>query len=104
MLVDPPFEEAGEFDRLLAGLRKAHRRWPGGIYALWYPIKDRIAVSRFREELAKGEIPNVMDLWQMICPQTEEPRLDGSGVVLVNPPFTLEAEMKLLLPALYSNP
>jgi len=100
VLVDPPFEVAGEFDRILAGLRKAHRRWPGGTYAIWYPIKDRIAVSRFREELAKGEIPNVMDLWQMIRPQTEEPRLDGSGVVLVNPPFTLEAEMKLLLPAL----
>ena len=41
VLVDPPFEQAGEFDRLADGPAKAHRRWPGGIYALWYPIKDR---------------------------------------------------------------
>ena len=51
VLVDPPFEQEGEFDRLVDGLVRAHRRWPGGIYALWYPIKDRAAVSRFRAEL-----------------------------------------------------
>ena len=37
VLIDPPFEERDEFDRLLAGLVKAHRRWPTGVYALWYP-------------------------------------------------------------------
>ena len=99
VLIDPPFEVAGEFDRILAGLRKAHRRWPGGIYAIWYPIKDRPAVSRFRQQLADGQIPNVIDIWQTIRLETEDSRLDGSGVVIVNPPFTLQAEMKLLLPA-----
>ena len=48
VLVDPPFEQEGEFERLVDGLARAHRRWPGGIYALWYPIKDRAAVAAFR--------------------------------------------------------
>ena len=49
VLVDPPFEEPGEFDRMADALAKAHRRWPGGIYALWYPVKDRAAVADFRD-------------------------------------------------------
>ncbi len=57
VLIDPPFEEAGEFDRLVDGLVKAHKRWPGGIYALWYPIKDRKAVIAFRKALKQISHP-----------------------------------------------
>ena len=56
VLVDPPFEEPGEFERMADGLAKAYRRWPGGIYALWYPIKDRMAVADFRERLGDAGI------------------------------------------------
>ncbi|MBX3575658.1 MAG: 23S rRNA (adenine(2030)-N(6))-methyltransferase RlmJ [Rhizobiaceae bacterium] len=100
VLVDPPFEIAGEFDRLVHGLVRAHRRWPGGIYALWYPIKDRAAVNAFRADLAATGIPKILDIRFEVRPPSREPRLYGSGMVIVNPPFTLEAEMKALLPVL----
>ena len=100
VLVDPPFEEAGEFDRLAEGLKKAWRRWPGGIYALWYPIKDRKAVEAFRRELAGASIPKILDLSLEVRPPSAEPRFDGSGLVVVNPPYPLEAEMRTLLPVL----
>lgn len=100
VLVDPPFEEAGEFDRLAEGLKKAWRRWPGGIYALWYPIKDRKAVEAFRRELAGAGIPKILDLSLEVRPPSAEPRFDGSGLVVVNPPYPLEAEMRTLLPVL----
>jgi 23S rRNA (adenine2030-N6)-methyltransferase len=101
VLVDPPFEQAGEFERLLDGLKKAHQRWPGGIYALWYPIKDRRAVAAFREGLAGAGIAKVLDIAFEIRPATAEPRLDGSGMVVINPPFTLEAELRSAFPALH---
>lgn len=100
VLVDPPFEEAGEFDRLAEGLKKAWRRWPGGIYALWYPIKDRKAVEAFRRELAGAGIPKILDLSLEVRAPSAEPRFDGSGLVVVNPPYPLEAEMRTLLPVL----
>jgi 23S rRNA (adenine2030-N6)-methyltransferase len=100
VLVDPPFEEAGEFDRLAEGLKKAWRRWPGGIYALWYPIKDRKAVETFRRELAGAGIPKILDLSLEIRGPSAEPRFDGSGLVVVNSPYPLEAEMRALLPVL----
>lgn len=101
VLVDPPFEEEGEFQRLVESLRRAHRRWPGGIYALWYPIKDRKAVAAFRAALQETGIPKLLDIGFEIRPASNEPSLDGSGLVVVNPPFTLEGELRVLLPALH---
>lgn len=103
VLVDPPFEEEGEFPRLVENLRRAHRRWPGGIYALWYPIKDRKAVAAFRTALKEAGIPKLLDIGFEIRPSSSEPSLDGSGLVVVNPPYTLEAELRILLPALHKT-
>lgn len=101
VLVDPPFEEEGEFSRLVDGLARAHRRWHGGLYALWYPIKDRKAVAAFRSALKETGIPKLLDIGFEIRPPSSEPSLDGSGMVVVNPPFTLESELRILLPALH---
>ncbi|PYE87227.1 23S rRNA (adenine(2030)-N(6))-methyltransferase RlmJ [Phyllobacterium leguminum] len=100
VLVDPPFEITGEFDRLVDGLVKAHKRFPGGTYALWYPVKDRQEVNRFIARLRETEIPKILRLELAIRPPSPEPRLDGNGMIIVNPPYTLESEMKLLLPCL----
>jgi 23S rRNA (adenine2030-N6)-methyltransferase len=101
VLVDPPFEEGGEFERLVDGLARAHKRWPGGIYALWYPIKDRAAVAAFRRNLAKSGIAKILDVTFEIAPPSSVPILHGSGMIVVNPPFTLEKELRTLLPALH---
>lgn len=102
VLVDPPFEKEGEFQRLVDGLQRAHRRWPGGIYALWYPIKDRAAVAAFRTALVEAGIPKILDTRFEIRRPSREPRLDGTGMVVVNPPYTLEKELRVMLPALHA--
>ena len=102
VLVDPPFEKEGEFERLVDGLTTAHRRWPGGTYALWYPIKDRDAVETFRRELKETAIPKMLDVVFEIRQPSREKRLDGSGMIVVNPPFVLEDELKVILPALHT--
>jgi 23S rRNA (adenine2030-N6)-methyltransferase len=101
VMVDPPFEQPGEFGRLVEGLAKAHRRWPGGIYALWYPVKDLQAVAGFAKDLQQSGIPKILDIRFAIRPPSDEPRLDGTGMVVVNPPFTLESELRAILPALH---
>lgn len=100
VLIDPPFEKEGEFRRLVSGLAKAHRRWPGGIYALWYPIKDRAAVNSFRAELAATGIEKILDIRFHIRQPSPEARLDGTGMIVVNPPYPLQRELQMLLPAL----
>jgi 23S rRNA (adenine2030-N6)-methyltransferase len=100
VLVDPPFEEEGEFERMVAGLDRAYRRWQGGVYALWYPVKDRQAVAAFREALRASGIPKILDISLETRAPSQEPTLDGSGMIIVNPPFVLAEEMQALLPAL----
>lgn len=103
VLVDPPFEAQGEFERIAGAVEKAHRRWPGGVYALWYPIKDRAAVARFRDALAQSGIPAILDVTLEIRVPSPEPRLDGCGMIVINPPFTLQTEMQALLPVLHAR-
>ena len=98
VLVDPPFEEPGDFNRLIDGLIKAHRRWPGGTYALWYPIKDRRTVETYRTALRKCAIPRILDVSVKIRAPSSELRLDGCGMTLVNPPHVFEAEAHIWLP------
>jgi 23S rRNA (adenine2030-N6)-methyltransferase len=100
VIIDPPFEQESEFDRLVDGVKGAHRRWPGGTYTLWYPVKDREAVADLRKRLAEAGIPKVIDIRFELRTPSLEPRLDGCGLAVVNPPYTLEAELAVMLPAL----
>lgn len=100
VLIDPPFEQEGEFTRIAARLQKAHARWPGGIYAIWYPIKDHGAVDAFRKALADSGIADVIDIRLELRAPSSEPRLDGTGIIIVNPPFVLQKEMETVLPPL----
>lgn len=98
VLVDPPFEEPGEFGRMVEGLLQAHDRWPGGTYALWYPLKDRSEAAAFRRALRETGIAKILDIELALRGPSPESRLDGSGMIVVNPPHTLEADMRALLP------
>jgi 23S rRNA (adenine2030-N6)-methyltransferase len=100
VLVDPPFEEKGEFSRMAQSLEKAHARWPGGIYAYWYPIKEPREVDAYIKALKATGIAKILRIELMVDTPTNPPRLHGTGMVVVNPPYVLEEEMRTLLPVL----
>lgn len=100
VLIDPPFEQPGEFERMADGLVKAHRRWPGGIYAFWYPVKDHEEVAEWRSRLRGCGVPKILDLAISVRERLHFPRLEGCGMTIVNPPYALEHEMRAVLPAL----
>lgn len=100
VLIDPPFEEKGEFTRMAQGLVKGHRRWPGGIFAFWYPIKEPHEAEAFVADLKATGIPKILRLELTIRPPSNPARLFGTGMIVVNPPYALEQDMRVLLPAL----
>lgn len=100
VLVDPPFEEPGEFHRMAQGLIEAHKRWPTGVYALWYPIKDVRAVDAFRREIERAHIPKVLNIQFDLRAVRQADAMSGCGLLIVNPPFTLADELRLVLNAL----
>jgi 23S rRNA (adenine2030-N6)-methyltransferase len=100
VLIDPPYEATDEFFRLAPALAEAHRKWASGIYLLWYPIKDRAGPDALAKRLGRLGISKILRAELTISRQPDESRLNGSGLIVVNPPWTLEGELKLLLPAL----
>lgn len=102
VLIDPPFEQPDEFARMAEGLAAAHRRWPTGIYALWYPIKERAAVWRFQEAVEKTGIGKILLAELTWHPEDTHLRLNGSGLLIVNPPWRLDETLKETLNALHA--
>lgn len=100
VLIDPPFEQPDEFERLPDRLAAAHRKWPTGVYAIWYPIKDRAGPDRFAARLAESGIPAILRSELSVDRIGDGTRLSGSGLVIVNPPWKLAAELEVLGPAL----
>jgi 23S rRNA (adenine2030-N6)-methyltransferase len=100
VLVDPPFEQDSDFGQLARGLAHAHSKWATGIYALWYPIKGRTEPDALAKRLRRLGIPKILRAELAIAPPSDPTRLNGCGLILVNPPFTLKAELSALLPAL----
>lgn len=99
VLIDPPYEEPGEFNRLVLALTRALKHWRNGIYMAWYPIKARKPVTEFLQAIrilqAKATAVEFLTL-----PTDVEQRLNGSGVVIINPPWKLLQRLKTLLPPL----
>jgi len=93
VLVDPPFETADEFERLLRALRQGVRRFATGCYALWYPIKDEAAAA-FARELAAFK-PLTLEL---SLDGIEPGRLSACALAVINPPWRFEEAMREALP------
>jgi 23S rRNA (adenine2030-N6)-methyltransferase len=104
VLIDPPFEQPDEFAHLAERLAAAHRKWPTGSYLLWYPIKDDAEVAAFVRTLARSGIAKMLRAELVVADAgtdpTKEAGLRGSGLIAVNPPWTLYGELEVLLPAL----
>ncbi|OKP77266.1 23S rRNA (adenine(2030)-N(6))-methyltransferase RlmJ [Ensifer adhaerens] len=103
ILVDPPFEKEGEYERLVDGLARGYRRFTGGVYCLWYPLKQGAPIKAFHEALKALDIPKMLCAELSVRSDRETTGLSGSGLIIVNPPFTLKSELDLLLPFLKSR-
>jgi 23S rRNA (adenine2030-N6)-methyltransferase len=100
ILIDPPFEEKDEFDRMAVGLTQGLQRFATGTYIAWYPIKGLKPVGRFHAALAALAMPVSLRIELMIERPTDPDRLNGCGLIVVNPPYTLRDELAAVLPEL----
>jgi 23S rRNA (adenine2030-N6)-methyltransferase len=100
VLIDPPFEREDEFARIAAALPIARHKLPGGILAAWYPIKHRAPVREFHEALRAGPLRDVIAAEFFLREPTDPARLNGCGLLIVAPPFGIEASCAAILAAL----
>jgi 23S rRNA (adenine2030-N6)-methyltransferase len=91
VLIDPPYEaQEDEFRLIEAALKTALQRWPSGIYAVWYPIKQRSQVQPFLRWLQHGGARRVLQAELLVHPDDSPLRLNGSGKAVLNAPWNLD--------------
>jgi 23S rRNA (adenine2030-N6)-methyltransferase len=105
VLIDPPFEQKDEFERMADGFAQALAKWPTGSYLLWYPVKSRRATDNLARQVAEtagaGAQPGkCLRLEFSVAPQAADTGLISAGLLIVNPPWKLLGELKAILPEL----
>lgn len=102
VLIDPPFENKDEFTRLAEGFAAAFTKWPQGVYMLWYPGKERRACDALAQHVARaahqaaGE-DRCLRVEFSVAPQSAQSGLVSAGLLIVNPPWTLAAQLRTIL-------
>jgi 23S rRNA (adenine2030-N6)-methyltransferase len=100
VLIDSPFEAPGELERVAEGLRQGLERFATGVFIAWYPIKDIKPINRFLADLASSPTRLLRAEIQLARPERGE-SLNGCGLIIANPPYTLEGELAHSLPQLH---
>jgi 23S rRNA (adenine2030-N6)-methyltransferase len=87
VFMDPPFESPDEFATLTDGLKLGHGRFRHGVFAAWYPIKQRAAVRGFHAAVRMTEIRDIVAIELYLREPTDAARLNGCGLLVINPPY-----------------
>jgi 23S rRNA (adenine2030-N6)-methyltransferase len=99
VLVDPPYESQAEFAGIERGLQEALRRFPTGVYAVWYPLTERSRAGQFLEAAASFDVPALVAEIH-VAGDSAALRMKGCGLLVLNPPWQFAGEVEAALPAL----
>lgn len=100
VLIDPPFEQAGEFERIVEACRLLRHRFRAAVVAAWYPLKHRAPVRAFEDGLRGAGLTDIVSAEFRLREPTDPARLNGCGLLVMNPPFGFAEEARAILAAL----
>ncbi len=101
VLIDPPYEEKQDYNRVVEMLQESLQRFATGTYIIWYPLLQRAEPEQMIEKL---KALNLQD-WMNVSLTVQTPAIDGfgmfgSGLFIVNPPWTLPKILEIVMPYL----
>lgn len=103
VLMDPPYEVKKDYEYVVQALQEGQQRFPQGTYAIWYPVLHRRQADKLLKAVKFTGIRNIL-LLELCIRNTEKERgMSGSGMIIVNPPWTLEKDAEEFLPFLQNK-
>ncbi|MEI6146001.1 MAG: 23S rRNA (adenine(2030)-N(6))-methyltransferase RlmJ [Methylococcales bacterium] len=103
VFIDPSYEIKSDYESVINSLIQMHKRFATGSYALWYPVIDRKRNQKLEKALKTSGIQNIQLFELGIKEDSPEHGMTASGMIAINPPWTLAADMKHTLPWLSNN-
>ena len=100
VLIDPPYEVKSDYEQVVNTVAKAHRRFATGTYCIWYPVVDRTRIDKMEQGLIESGIRRIQ-LFELGQDDGKSNKgMYASGMIVINPPWTLMTKMQALLPYL----
>jgi 23S rRNA (adenine2030-N6)-methyltransferase len=101
ILIDPPYEEKQDYQRVVSALREGLKRFTNGVYAVWYPQLQRAEALQLPQQLKQLDVKSWLHVALSVqTPSAEGFGMHGSGMFILNPPWTLHGELKQVMPYL----
>lgn len=100
VLMDPPYEVKQDYQTVVKSLVDGHKRFSTGTFAVWYPVLTRDQANNLIKDVAGTKIRNVLLVELLVCDLEGDTGMKGSGMIIVNPPWTLAAQAEEFLPYL----
>ncbi|MCC8381821.1 MULTISPECIES: 23S rRNA (adenine(2030)-N(6))-methyltransferase RlmJ [Xenorhabdus] len=98
VLIDPPYELKSDYQNVVKGILEGYKRFATGTYALWYPVVLRQQIKRLVKDLEKTGIRKILQIELGVRPDSDQRGMTASGMIVINPPWKLEQQMKAVLP------
>ncbi|HDR1104684.1 TPA: 23S rRNA (adenine(2030)-N(6))-methyltransferase RlmJ [Pasteurella multocida] len=100
VLIDPPYELKEDYDLVVSAIEEGYKRFATGIYAIWYPVVLRQQTKRILKGLEKTGIRKILQIELAVRPDSDQRGMTASGMIVINPPWTLTQQMQNILPYL----
>ena len=100
VLIDPPYELKEDYDLVVKAIEEGYKRFATGVYAIWYPVVLRQQTKRMIKGLEATGIRKILQIELAVRPDSDQRGMTASGMIVINPPWTLEKQMKSILPYL----
>ncbi|EHD23702.1 MULTISPECIES: 23S rRNA (adenine(2030)-N(6))-methyltransferase RlmJ [Brenneria] len=101
VLIDPPYELKTDYQSVVQGIQEGYRRFATGVFALWYPVVLRQHIKRLLKDLQATGIRNILQIELAVLPDSDRHGMTASGMIVINPPWKLKAQMESVLPWLH---
>ncbi|MDC9598061.1 23S rRNA (adenine(2030)-N(6))-methyltransferase RlmJ [Xenorhabdus anantnagensis] len=101
VLIDPSYELKSDYQNVVLGIQEGYKRFATGTYALWYPVVLRQKIKRLVKELEATGIRKILQIELGVRPDSDQRGMTASGMIVINPPWKLEQQMKAILPWLH---
>lgn len=98
VLIDPPYERDEEYKRVLQSLKEGLKRFATGSYLVWYPLLNKASSQQFPQQLRALKNIEWLDVQLQVQARPRGAGMYGSGMFIINPPYTLQGELEQTLP------
>lgn len=102
VLIDPPFELKEDYIKAVDTIIKGYKKFANGTYILWYPVVTRHRVENMENRFKMSDVKNVLQVEYCQKADSDEYGMTGTGLFIVNPPWTLNNHLQEILPCMKS--